>query len=369
MDPFHVWKDDFRREVEEVLDARSRSRASGEAPPEGSFGGRLADMVIPPAGAYAELREATQRLELAQGEVAELRERLDSKERALGREKELSERLKDGVTRLALTLRDERTARVAAVEEAKKTQANKEAAAGALAAARIDAEHAAARAEDWEREALARRLGAREISQRLERAMLDSDAKDADMAALAARLEAAARRASEESARSEERLRELRNALSSMEADLAASRAAAASRDGLSSRLERERLEARAEAESAVAQCARAEASQRAAAARLAALEDELSSQIAGTERADIAVAAARRAEAVALARLAAEVSRREAVLEEESARLRAEFEEARHHLEGEMDVERRVLRERWQEQALALERLRKDVERGRQGT
>ncbi len=79
-------------------------------------------------------------------------------------------------------------------------------------------------------------------------------------------------------------------------------------------------------------------------------------------------VTAARRAEAIAVSRLSAETARREAAFEEDRARLRAEFEEARARLEDEMDAERRAVRERWHEQAQALEGLRKEIERGRQG-
>lgn len=191
MDPLHAWKDDFRREVEEVLAARSRCREAGKAPTEAGFGGRLSDMVIPPAGTYTELREAVKRLELAQGEAVELRGRLGAKESALEREKESRKRLKDGLVRLSLALREKRAACGTAEDSAKKARTAAEAAALALAAARVDAEHTAARAEDWEREAVARRLGVRDVQARLDRALLDSDAKDAQVASLTARLEAA----------------------------------------------------------------------------------------------------------------------------------------------------------------------------------
>ncbi|UPT72515.1 MAG: hypothetical protein M0D55_11085 [Elusimicrobiota bacterium] len=50
MDPLHAWKDDFGREVEEVLASRARAAERGDAPPDAGFGGRLADLVIPPPG-------------------------------------------------------------------------------------------------------------------------------------------------------------------------------------------------------------------------------------------------------------------------------------------------------------------------------
>ena len=85
-------------------------------------------------------------------------------------------------------------------------------------------------------------------------------------------------------------------------------------------------------------------------------------------ERADAAVADSNHNLAKALARLAAEGGRYESKLEEARAQMRAEFEESRARLESEMDAERRAMRARWQEQAEALERLRKEFERGRQG-
>ena len=70
--------------------------------------------------------------------------------------------------------------------------------------------------------------------------------------------------------------------------------------------------------------------------------------------------AEARRREIEAQARIDAETGRREAILEEERARLRAEFEEERGRLEAALDAERAGLQARWREQAELLEMLRK---------
>jgi len=111
MDPLQAWKDDFNREVEEVLASRSRSPERVEGDSVEGFSGRLCDLVIPPAGTYAELLEARKNLELARAEVRELHERLKAKEAQLEREREGRERMKDGAARLAIMLRDERATR------------------------------------------------------------------------------------------------------------------------------------------------------------------------------------------------------------------------------------------------------------------
>jgi len=534
MDPLHAWKDDFSREVEEVLASRARALERGEGAPSEGFGGRLADLVIPPAGAYAELRDAKRALELASAEHLELHERLETKEAQFAREREARERMKDGVAKLAVMLRTERAARLVAQAEAKKAWLEAEAGSSVLAAARLDADHASARAEDWEREAMARVRAARELQARIDRVLLDSDARDAELASLRARLDAALVRAQ------------------TSETEYASTRADAASHAVLASQIELERVEAQREAQAAAGRMVRAESSERAALSRNAALEAEmrlLSASCASFEReaqglaadmakardeaagasareraslqalasersrvqaetaammerseslraegaraldrarrleaelpvrleaamreerarlnseretadhelqlarearreaaaraadseillnetraaamrdareqgqaayasglgiaqsqaehaeraleasrraeaaasekariaiaalaeyrdrAEASVAAARRAEASLQARLAGEVARRDAVLEEERATLRAQFEDTRAKLEDEMDAERRALRERWLEQTEALDRLRKDLERGRPGT
>ncbi len=552
MDPLHAWKDDFSREVEEVIASRARTHERGDVAPVEGFGGRLADLVIPPAGAYAELRDAQRDLEQARAEIRELKERLEEKDARFEREREVRERMKDGLTRLAMTLRDERAARAAARDEAKKAWQDVEGAFEARDTARFSADQSAARAEDWEREAMARQNAGRELQARLDRVMLGSDAQDAEIASLRARLDAALQRAQ------------------TSEREFAGSRADAASRESLAARLELERADAQREADAAAARTVRAEGSERVALARLAALESEVRTMTATSagfereaqrlveeiskaredaagaqareraagqalaaersrvliesagmveraealrvegeraldkarrleaelparledalrderarlhheteaaaeelqlarqarrdaaarmaetevllnetraaamreareqgqtayaqglsvaqthaehaeraleasrraeaaaaekarfaitalgeyrdrmrieimnltaatkqerERGEAAVAAARKAESMSQARLVAELSRREAALEEERAILRAEFEDTRAKLEDEMDAERRALRERWKEQTDAFDRLRKDLERGKPGT
>ena len=454
MDPLHAWKDDFHREVEEVLAVRARARARGTELPEEGFGfaGRLSDLVIPPAGTYAQLHDAQKNLELARAEIVELRERVDVRQRALERERESRERLKDGIARVALAVREERAGREMAQEEVKKAWAEMEAAKRFLAVARLDAEHAAARSEDWEREAMARQRSARDLQARLERMLLDSDAKDAELASLEMRLAALKRRAEGEETRNPMIARLEREKLETQRAAEAATKQAEAST----------KQYARV-ADAAIEQCARATAAERSANARLAMLEDELRLQTArvvgleskaseltadaararegkalaereardGTQNAyregvdaarkrveaaehaladaqrigaeavekerkavealttlrvqirmkmekllaatlderdrkDAAIATLLRAEALALERVASEKAHREAVLEEARAKMRAEFEEERARLESEMDAERRTMHARWQEQAEALERLRKEIEGGR---
>lgn len=265
MDPLHAWKDDFSREVEEVLASRSHSQERGEGTPVEGFGGRLADLIIPPAGAYAELRDALKNLALAQAEVQELHERLKAKDAQFEREREGRERMKDGAARLAFMLRDERAALVVAKAEAERAWQQVGVAGGERDAARLDAEHAAARAEDWEREATARLRGVREIQARLDLMTLDSDEKEAEAASMRARFDAAVRRSD------------------ASEAALAAALADAGLREALLSRLEFERVEAQREAEASASRTSRAEASERTALSRLAAIEAEVRSMSASS--------------------------------------------------------------------------------------
>src|SRR4051794_37441123 len=100
MDPFQTWKDDYRREVEDVIAARREARRRGEAPdpaPGEGFSGRLVDLVIPPAGAAAEAATWKRR---AEG----LRQETEDAVAAARLERERRERIKDAAARLAVEL-------------------------------------------------------------------------------------------------------------------------------------------------------------------------------------------------------------------------------------------------------------------------
>jgi|CXWL01.1.fsa_nt_gi hypothetical protein len=333
MDPLRAWKDDFEREVEEVLAGRARARERGEQPPEESFGfaGRLTDLVIPPAGTYAELREAQKNLELARAEILELRERVDVRQRALERAKESRERLKDGITRLALAVREERAAREMAQEEVKKAWDEMEAAKRFLASTRIDADYADARAEDWEREALTRQRTARDLQARFEQQLLDSDVKDAEMASLQARLAAAKRRVAEEAAN-----------------------------DPVAIRLEQEKRDAQKIAEAATAQCERAMSAERTANARVVMLEDELRLKTALTaalesKANEFAVDAARVREEKAAVERKAREEKTKAQEEKNAGELKAQEEKAA--LERKVQEEKTAIELQLREEKTALER------------
>ena len=499
MDPLHAWKDDFRREVEEVLAARARSRKPGPTEPEEGFGGRLADLVIPPAGTYAELRESQRQLEVMRAENAELRERLGVKEAGFEREREGRERLKDGIARLALALRNEQAALAAAQEQERRAREESEAAKNMMAVQKLEADHAQARCEDWERESAARLRATREVQSRLDQALLENDGKDADIASLRARLSSAITRNQEDasagasiakaerekleaqaqaaatlerSVRAEQAFRDSVKKRSALEDALrlqtvravsfereagqrreeaararseeAAARSAAKEAEAAAAEAQRTvakvkedmreqiiaqvreevraqvreevraqvREELKAEVRSEIkaevaaevegdrrAQVNRAyeeglsaarrrvdaaeqalEASRRieeAARIELGAFRDKLRRKMEKLaaavyqerERSDAAVAATNESLQKALARLAAEWGRSQAVLEESRAQMRAEFEDERARLDIEINAERQSMRARWQEQAEALEKLRKEFERGRQGT
>ena len=91
MDSFQPWKDDYRREVDEVLASRRRARERGEPPestPADALTGRLSDLVIPPAGVYAEAAALKSRLEDAQARAQDARRSLAEAEAAITRERE-----------------------------------------------------------------------------------------------------------------------------------------------------------------------------------------------------------------------------------------------------------------------------------------
>jgi hypothetical protein len=332
MDPLHAWKDDFNREVEEVLNSRVRAQETGAAPSEADFGGRLADLVIPPAGAYAELRDALAKLESREAEAVELRERLAEKDRLLEKEREARERLQDGVALLTSALHEERAGRAQTQAEERAARKEAEAAGAAVAAARLDVEHAAARSGDWEREAMARHSAAREIQARLDRSLLDLDAAGAETSSLCVRLEAAARRATDS------------------ETELAAARAGAGSRDSLAARLEIDRIAAVREVRrltddllQARDESVAAQVRERASAAALGAERERVQAEIAlHMERAEGVRVEGERA-LVHARRLQAELpGQLDMALREERARLQVERETA----DREMNLAREARRE-----------------------
>ena len=214
MDKFHLWKEDYRREVEDVLSARRLARERGEDPGSGfgeGFTGRLSDLVIPPAGIYAQARTLQERLSEAEALAEALRRRAEESEAERDRERGRRERLKDAAMSLALG-------------EARRARDAAEASAGFLKDARLETSRAEALAEEAGRASMARLQAARGLQARLDSALLADDEKEAEISSLRARLEAALRRTEETSA---------------VRGELAAERAASASRQAVISELER----------------------------------------------------------------------------------------------------------------------------------
>ncbi len=199
MDQFHAWKDDFRREVEDVLaQRRKRPADAGEPPAAEGFGGRWADLVVPPAGAYAELREARELLERSAPRLAELERQLAEERAKLEAEREKRELLKDELAAETLARQKAessveaaeagaRRAGELASDAVRRAEERVEQSVRAAQEARLDAEQAAARVQDAEREALSRLSGLREAAAARDRALLDLDSAREECATLRAR--------------------------------------------------------------------------------------------------------------------------------------------------------------------------------------
>jgi colicin import membrane protein len=328
MDSFQLWKDEYRRQVEDVLAERRRAREKGERPetaPGESFSGRLADLVIPPAGVYAEAAALRSRLAEVEALNAGLLRRVEEAEAASGRERDRRERIKDAAARLAVELRGLQAEVAAARERAGIDEAR-------VREARMDADHAHARAEYAERALIAARRLEAEIPARLAAAIGDELA-----AAELARADAASARA--KAAAMEKEASKRREEAERAEHELEGARRAGA--------------EAAEGAREAVAALSEYRARVKAVAARLKAhVRREL-------VRAESAASESRRRESEALARAEAQAGRQAAMLEEERARLNAELEDERGRLEAAHDADRAALQERWREQAELLEKLR----------
>ncbi len=175
MDSFQLWKDDYRREVEDVLAERRRAREKGRAPGHrarrGFRGTSRRDLVIPPAGIHAEASALRSRLDETEAHHADLLRRTEEAEAAVRARARLG--AKGSRTAAAASqgwtcagtrprlLGGSRAARVSAragVADAERSvrerAANDEA---RVREARMDADHANARAEDAERASAARR--------------------------------------------------------------------------------------------------------------------------------------------------------------------------------------------------------------------
>ncbi|MFI5348395.1 MAG: hypothetical protein ACHQ2Z_02530, partial [Elusimicrobiota bacterium] len=346
MDSFQLWKDDYRREVEEVLAERRRAREKGDRPdaaPSEGFSGRWADLVIPPAGVHAEAAALRSRLEQSEAENASLAARVKTAEDSFARERDRRERIKDAASRLALDLRGAQAELFVAREQARLAEErladaergarNRGAAEEArLREARLDSDHAAARAEDAERASSARLQSARELYARYDSVLLETEAKAAEISALKTRLDAAHARAAAAEAREAD--------FSAVRSDLEAARAAIGAHAEEGRDLESRVKESWEAARSAGAQADRARSELRAETVRCEALEAALQKEtlraLAAERNADGAIAAA-------AARVDEMLAAERAKLHEEAAAARADADRLRAEGEGALEQARRL--------------------------
>ncbi|HEX4047943.1 MAG TPA: hypothetical protein VH309_08925, partial [Elusimicrobiota bacterium] len=308
MDSFQLWKDEYRREVEDVLAERRRAREKGERPdtaPGESVASRLADLVIPPAGVHAEAAALRSRLAEAEALNADLRRLAAQAEEAAVRERGRRERIKDAAARLAVDLRGLQGELLVAREQAKlsiERVADAERGARERAGidearareARLDADHAAARAEDAERASTARLQSARELHARFDALQIESEAKGAELAALRTRLETTLERASQAEARGAEIERRLHAELAALRAGLASAHSAVEEHSLEGADLEKRARENWAAARSAADEAARARAEARAESVRRETLEAALQQEALRTATAERAADEAR---------------------------------------------------------------------------
>lgn len=111
MEPFQLWKDEYRREVDEVLAERKRTRQSGGEPNDLSFEGseRLSDLVIPPVGLHAEVTTLRKRLGESEAVIADLKRGLDEARKELAQEAIRRDKLKEAAMNLSAQAHTART--------------------------------------------------------------------------------------------------------------------------------------------------------------------------------------------------------------------------------------------------------------------
>ncbi|MFA6003789.1 MAG: hypothetical protein WC881_06950, partial [Elusimicrobiota bacterium] len=97
MEPYNLWRDEYRREVDQVLDEMRERKDSGE----GSSGPLdISDTVVPPAGFYQELRGAKAEVVSLRKQMEIMHEKLERKSLQLEEELRRRNRIKDLVVNL-----------------------------------------------------------------------------------------------------------------------------------------------------------------------------------------------------------------------------------------------------------------------------
>jgi hypothetical protein len=220
MDPYQLWKDDYRHEVEAVLAERRRAREAGRDAEDGApeeFQGRIVDLIIPPAGAHAEALALKDRLAVSESARAELESKLAAAVESAGRERARRERIKDAAAKLALDVRGLQGDRATALERARMADLRASdavaSAEGRVRALEAEVERSAARVESEERTAAARLQSLRDTQARLDKLLIEKDADAAEITSLRRRFDAAVARSEESEKRELEVERRLKEAL------------------------------------------------------------------------------------------------------------------------------------------------------------
>jgi hypothetical protein len=99
MEPYQLWREEHRREVEKVLE---EMRSGKGAAAEGAAGLDLAEGILPPSGMQKELKAAAAEAASLKARIEELSAKLEAKSRELETELRRRSRLKDLVIKLHL---------------------------------------------------------------------------------------------------------------------------------------------------------------------------------------------------------------------------------------------------------------------------
>ncbi len=213
MDPYQVWKEDYRREVDQVLSALRA--AKGKAAPVTPG---LTENIIPPAAVYRQLDAAREELARLEPALNELRGQLDLRSERLAEEMRRRAQLKDLVLKMTAHVRA--LERESAAQGLKHREETSRAAVlkDKLAEAEREAARLAAQFEEEKRRVHKTTAELRGLQGRVDDLQLALDAKTHALKALQTRYEALAQNANRQTEGQEERVLELSSRLEEAQA-------------------------------------------------------------------------------------------------------------------------------------------------------
>ncbi len=239
MDPFSIWKDDYRREVEEVLAERQHAREksdASEAPPPQRMG-RFSDLVIPPTGLQAEVYALKNRLATLESEAADLRRRTEKSEAEAAQERDRREKIKDAAAKMALDARGLQADLDVTRGELRLAEERRAIENARAQEAVMDAQKASSIADEVRRASLARMQALKEAQARAEALQIDVDARADELRLTQSRLVAAQRRNEEYTAETERRVQDMMRAANAARDEIARLKDFAALEEGTQARL------------------------------------------------------------------------------------------------------------------------------------